>query len=136
MLIYSKNTGIGVATPTPTTTGTPNTTATTTATTTIPTTNATTSPTTVVPTTPEPPCGTISGTGRPNWVIDVYNRHATSDPWIFVGTTSTDSTGQYSISGLIYQTNQDYELREASPGTGIVDTSLNNGHCSRTGVNF
>jgi hypothetical protein len=137
VLIYSKNTGIGVPLPTPTNTSTPNTTVTTTATTTIPTTNSTTSPTTVVPTTPTPGCGTISGTGPTNWVINLYSRHPQSGDWIYTGTTTTDSSGHYSFSGLVFQPNQNYELREAAPLTGVKDTSLNNGdHCFRTDINF
>jgi len=136
VLIYSQNTGVGVATPTSTDTITPNTSVTTTATTTIPTTNTTVSPTTVVTTSPTPSCGTISGTGRPNWVITIYTRHAESDLWTFAGTTSTDSGGHYSFSGLVYHPNQFYELREASPGTRIIQSRLNDGNCYQTNVNF
>jgi hypothetical protein len=142
VLIYSQNTGVGVATPTqtltptPTNTGTPNTTVVTTATTVIPTTNATVSPTTVVTTSPTPDCGTISGTGPANWVINIYTRHPQSGTWVLAGTTSTDPSGHYSFSGLVFQPNQDYELREAAPLTGVIDRSLNNGHCYQTNVNF
>jgi hypothetical protein len=84
-----------------------------------------------------PPCGTISGIGRVNWEIDCYTRHRTSDTWMYVGKTNTNSNGYYSFSGLIYnQDNQMYELREAAPATRFVDTHLNNGNCYQTGVDF
>jgi hypothetical protein len=135
VLIYTKNLGVGVAEPTTIPTSTPNTTVTTTVTTvntTIPTTNVTTVPTTVTP-----PCGTISGKGQPNWVINVYKRKNPSDAWVYSASTTTDSIGNYIYTDPTYLTpNYEYELREAYPSSRIIDTALQPGHCYKININF
>jgi hypothetical protein len=157
VLIYTKNTGVGVPEPTVTVTIAPNTSVTTVPTTTITTTNQTTVPTTnattiittgvttaitttattTVTTTPTPPCGTISGiiyndqngNGIPNWQVQCFYKQQST--FILVATTTTDSNGFYLFTGRQFsQSAEQYYVVEI-PQSGWIATNPSTGQSEK-----